>query len=120
MSIFLGVDFWRVSVFYSCWFDSGYMLRQFTEAFGVFLASWRWTRTLPVVVQRQVPVVPRYAALVVDYSGLSGFASSNAPRAVLAFLRCSLGCRQAQGFWLWWRLHRCSSWTRLWLIRRAR
>ena len=27
---FLGDDFWRVSVFYSCWFDSGYMLRQFS------------------------------------------------------------------------------------------
>ena len=38
MSISLGDDFWRVSVFYSCWFDSGYMSRQFTEAFGVFLA----------------------------------------------------------------------------------
>ena len=37
MSIFPGDDFWRVSVFYSCWFDSG--LRQFTEAFGVFLAA---------------------------------------------------------------------------------
>ena len=39
MSIFLGVDFWRVSVFNSYWFDSGYMLRQFTEAVGVFLAA---------------------------------------------------------------------------------
>ena len=39
MLIFLGGDFWRVSVFYSCCLDSGYMLRQFTEAIGVFLAA---------------------------------------------------------------------------------
>ena len=45
----------------------------------------KWSRTLPVVVQRQVPVVPRYAALVVDNSGMARFAGSDAPRAVLAF-----------------------------------
>ena len=81
---------------------------------GVFLAERGWTRTLPVVVQRQVPVVPRYAALVVNDGGMAGFAGSDAPRAVLAFPLCSLDCRQAQGFRLWWRFHRCSSWTRLW------
>ena len=43
-----------------------------------------------VVVQRQVPMVPRYAALVVDNGGVAGFAGSNAPRAVLAFPLCSL------------------------------
>ena len=63
-------------------------LRQFTEAFGVFLAVQRWTRTLPVVVQRQVPVVPRsslHAALVVDNGGMAGVAGSDASHAVLAF-----------------------------------
>ena len=39
MSIFPGDDSWRVSVFYSCWSDSGDMLRQFTEAFGVLFGA---------------------------------------------------------------------------------
>ena len=86
MSISLGDDFWRVSVFYSCWFDSGYMYDvSLQRLLGVFLAAWRWTPTLPVVVQRQAPVVPRYAALVVDNGGMAGFAGSDASRAVLAF-----------------------------------
>ena len=32
---FLGDDFWMFSVSSSCWFNTGYMLRQFTEAFWV-------------------------------------------------------------------------------------
>ena len=54
-----------------------------------------------------------YAALVVDKGGMAGLAGSGASRAVLAFPLCSLDCRLAQGFWLWWPFQRCSSWTRL-------
>ena len=36
---FLEDDFWKVSVFNTSWFDSGYMLRQFTEAFWVSTAE---------------------------------------------------------------------------------
>ena len=36
-------------------------------------------------MQRQVPVVPLHAALVVDNGGMAGFAGSDASRAVLAF-----------------------------------
>ena len=31
---FMGNDFWMFPVFSAIWFNSGYMLRQFTEAFG--------------------------------------------------------------------------------------
>ena len=47
---FLEDDFCKVSVFNSAWFDSGYMLRQFTEAF------W-FLRLFPFVVQRRIPMV---------------------------------------------------------------
>ena len=45
---FLEDDFWKVSVFNTAWFDSGYMLRQFTEAF------W-FLRLFPVVAQSKFP-----------------------------------------------------------------
>ena len=41
--LFPGDAFWRVSVFYSWWFDSGYMLRQFAEALGCARRHhWQW------------------------------------------------------------------------------
>ena len=36
---FLGDDFWMFSVSSSCWFNTGYMLLQFTEAFWVSTAE---------------------------------------------------------------------------------
>ena len=41
-------------------------------------------------MQRQVPVVPRYAALFVGNGGMAGFAGDDTLRAA------SVGCRQAR------------------------
>ena len=42
----------NVPIFSAFWFDCGYLLRQFTEAFGSFHTgcTWRWTRTLRSVL----------------------------------------------------------------------
>ena len=73
-------------------------LRQFTEAFDVFLL--REGGLGPCLSLCNDRCLWRHAALVVDNCGMAGFAGSGASRAVLAFSLCSLDRRQAQGFWL--------------------